>query len=224
MCNSKPAACSVAKRRPKQRALPSLLLTHDTLPVAVKSVSSVPLPLPEMGSWGASKILEGLYLGDAGDALNKVEMKKHKITHVVNATVECGVLEDEEGYKAPNVLRIPVKDDCDAPLREYFLTACEFIHKSRAQGGNVLVHCRGGISRSSTLIAAYLMMQTGQTSDSTFDYLRTRRSSVSPNIGFLLSLESFEPIAQSLRKKNTPCASSLTVDLPCMGMALPIVV
>lgn len=46
--------------------------------------------------------------------------------------------------------------------------AAEFIHRQRQSGHNVLVHCRGGVGRSTTSIAAYLMKYARDTEGKKF--------------------------------------------------------
>eukprot|EP01059_Diplonema_ambulator_P004426 TRINITY_DN14124_c0_g1_i1.p1 TRINITY_DN14124_c0_g1~~TRINITY_DN14124_c0_g1_i1.p1 ORF type:complete len:230 (+),score=43.53 TRINITY_DN14124_c0_g1_i1:85-774(+) len=216
--NSKAVAVSTRqqqcmRKRPMKKALPNMLLTLEHLPCVKVEPREVKCKV--VTSW-ASKILEdgSLWLGDAGDAVNWEEMRKHGITHVVNATVECPYLEGEkEGFSAPEVLRVPVRDDCDAPLKDYFYDVATFIEESRQSGGRILVHCRGGVSRSATLVAAYLMIQNNLSSDQTFDYLRTRRSVISPNIGFLLSLEQLE---RALIKDNHRSCKPSPLLTPCV--------
>ncbi|PRP85383.1 hypothetical protein PROFUN_07091 [Planoprotostelium fungivorum] len=53
--------------------------------------------------------------------------------------------------------RISVSDSLDTELIDHFSSAHEFIKTSIASGGNVLVHCREGLSRSPTIVISYLM-------------------------------------------------------------------
>lgn len=51
---------------------------------------------------------------------------------------------------------IRIEDDGTESMLPYFDDAIAFIHLQRQRGG-VLVHCKGGMSRSPTLVVAYLM-------------------------------------------------------------------
>ena len=51
---------------------------------------------------------------------------------------------------------LPVDDKPDFDISQFFNKSNAFIEKNRKRG-NVLVHCIYGISRSSTIIIAYLM-------------------------------------------------------------------
>ncbi len=42
-------------------------------------------------------------------------------------------------------------------ISEYFERVNQFIHEHRQEGRNVLVHCTLGVSRSATVLMAYLI-------------------------------------------------------------------
>eukprot|EP01060_Flectonema_neradi_P024822 TRINITY_DN33695_c0_g1_i1.p1 TRINITY_DN33695_c0_g1~~TRINITY_DN33695_c0_g1_i1.p1 ORF type:complete len:219 (+),score=33.55 TRINITY_DN33695_c0_g1_i1:60-716(+) len=144
--------------------------------------------------WGASDVFEDgrLFLGSSIDAQDIATLKEKKITHVINATVDCQTAQDPD----IEVLHVAVRDHSDAPLSEYFDMAANFINSVMESGGSILVHCRCGISRSTTLVAAYLIAHRNMTCEQACDFLRARRSIVSPNFGFMLSLTSYEQTAQ----------------------------
>ena len=48
-------------------------------------------------------------------------------------------------------------DNAAQELEQFFPQAIDFIHGARLSGGNVLVHCLAGISRSTSLVIAYIM-------------------------------------------------------------------
>lgn len=50
--------------------------------------------------------------------------------------------------------------------------------------GTVLVHCQAGISRSSTIVTAYLMRRNGISREEAFEMVRRVRGHVKPNAGF----------------------------------------
>jgi len=47
-----------------------------------------------------------------------------------------------------------------------------------------LIHCSAGVSRSVTVLTAYLMHKVGWTLRQTFQYVRSKRSYAYPNLGF----------------------------------------
>ena len=73
-----------------------------------------------------------------------------------------------------------------------------FTEHEKQRGGKVLVHCRGGISRSATVCLAYLMYSRALRLDDAFDYVRARRRVISPNANFMMQLAQFEAELRSL--------------------------
>jgi len=56
----------------------------------------------------------------------------------------------------------------------------------------VLVHCYAGQSRSSTLLAAYLVAERGMELGEALHKIQEARPSVCPNLGFILQLKQLE--------------------------------
>lgn len=83
-------------------------------------------------------------------------------------------------------------------LEDYFDEAVKFTKDSLAVT-NTLIHCMAGISRSTTLLIAYLIRYRGMKSDDALNYVRSRRSIVNPNPGFWNQLKQYEKI---LYKRN----------------------
>ena len=197
------------RRRPLKKPLPvclsQLCLEREAVTVCTDEIREKAMQSRNNSSWCASDILgDGtLFLGSANDAVDTEALKQHKITHVLNATKECGVVEGLD----IKTLRIAVRDHCDAPLNEHFAEAAKWIIEALKEGGRVLVHCKGGISRSSTLVAAFLMVSREMTCEAALDLIRSRRSMISPNIGFLLSLEAFEQVILPFPLRSSFCKS-----------------
>ena len=57
---------------------------------------------------------------------------------------------------------------------------------------NVLVHCVGGVSRSSTVVIAYLMLKHGYSLNDAFDHVKAKKSNISPNFNFMQQLLDIE--------------------------------
>ena len=51
--------------------------------------------------------------------------------------------------------------------------------------GKVLIHCSQGVSRSTTLLIAFLMWRSNQAYDETFQQVKAMRGVANPNIGFI---------------------------------------
>lgn len=62
----------------------------------------------------------------------------------------------------------------------------------RSKNGNILVHCSAGISRSPTLVLAYMMKKNHWTLEEAFDKMRKLRQIVDPNVSFIIQLREWE--------------------------------
>jgi len=62
----------------------------------------------------------------------------------------------------------------------------------RQKGGCTFVHCMAGISRSATVCIAYLMKHLCWELQIAFDFLKTKRSCVAPNLSFMGQLLAFQ--------------------------------
>lgn len=108
----------------------------------------------------------------------------------MNATVELPdtPLPDDK----PDYLRVPIKDSRESNLIEYFDQVADIIEKTRQEDGKSLVHCVAGVSRSVSLVLAYLMKYAGMTLKTAFHHVRSVRPQVRPNLGFFKQLIEYE--------------------------------
>ena len=102
---------------------------------------------------GPTCVLPYLFLGDLTTARDEDWLRRNNISYIVNVTVDAKSVE----YYGIKYLIIPVKDTTDQNISDYFRHANEFIDEAKQSERNVLVHCQAGISRSSTIVIAYLM-------------------------------------------------------------------
>ncbi|XP_074596065.1 dual specificity protein phosphatase 16-like isoform X2 [Brevipalpus obovatus] len=138
---------------------------------------------------GATKILPFLFLGSQTDAFNKDLLKSHNITYELNVSTTCP---KPDHVQESNFLRIPVNDSYNERLIPYFPIAFDFLEKVRQSEGCALVHCFAGISRSTTIVIAYLMQHSRLTFDDAYRYVKSKRATISPNFHFLGQLLEYE--------------------------------
>ena len=90
-------------------------------------------------------------------------------------------------------LYIDVRDHPDADIAQHFERCCSFIDRHiKMAGGRVLVHCQAGISRSSTICAAYLIHHYGLDVPAAVGRVTKARDIIKPNAGFLQQLVEYE--------------------------------
>lgn len=138
-----------------------------------------------------TQILKFLYLGNYKHSSDNKELKKLKINYILNCAIEC------HNYNLPKKvkeLHLKVKDIDTFEILYYFDIANEFINKCKLMGGICLVHCKLGVSRSTTFVIAYLMKYANLTTDEAFEFVKNKRSSIKPNDGFMRQLRMYEQI------------------------------
>lgn len=150
-----------------------------------------------------AEILPGLFLGCAKDAADRDCLASNDITHILNVTPNLpNVFEAEARYKYK---QIPIVDHWNQNLSQFFPEAIQFIDEARNSGHGVLVHCLAGISRSVTLTVAYLMQTRRWSLNQAYDFVKLRKSNVSPNFNFMGQLLDFE---KQLNIPNSTSSSS----------------
>ncbi|XP_055036468.2 uncharacterized protein [Misgurnus anguillicaudatus] len=154
------------------------------------SLSEESVMTPDVENAVISPILPFLFLGNERDAQDLDLLLRLNIGFVVNVTTHLPLYHLDTGlvrYK-----RLPATDNSKQNLRQYFEEVFEFIEEARQCGRGVLVHCQAGVSRSATIVIAYLMKHTLMTMTDAYKYVRGRRPVVSPNLNFMGQLLEFE--------------------------------
>ncbi|KAM3957293.1 uncharacterized protein ACR2FA_008720 [Aphomia sociella] len=137
-----------------------------------------------------SQIIPGLYLSNARAAADQSVLRHLNITHVL--TVEAHRLPKSTFINSNiSTLFIRAYDTPQTNLLSYFPMANAFIEEG-LQKGNVLVHCHFGVSRSATIVIAYLMEKYKLTFDQAYSYVRQRRRFINPNPGFVNQLKEYQ--------------------------------
>lgn len=150
-----------------------------------------------------SVVINGkLYQGKGEQATSVRVVKDLKITHIVNITKEHpNAFPDKISY-----LKLPIDDERASNLLKHFEETSEFMEAAFKMKGVVLVHCNLGVSRSSSVVLAYLMKSQQISLEKALQFLKSRRSCARPNIGFLTQLSQWE--LKILGEKVT-CVDSL---------------
>ncbi|XP_008293925.1 dual specificity protein phosphatase 26-like [Stegastes partitus] len=136
----------------------------------------------------ANEVWPRLYIGDQDSAENRADLSMHRITHILNAahSKRRGRPEIYEGMRI-TYMGIEAHDSCGFDMSVNFQAAADFIQSALSRGGKVLVHCHVGVSRSATLVLAYLMLKQNLTLVEAICAVKDNRG-VIPNRGFLRQL------------------------------------
>ncbi|PBK63486.1 phosphatases II [Armillaria solidipes] len=143
-----------------------------------------------------NEIVKGqLFLGNLTSAMSAGQRTMLGITHIVSVCPEYS-------STGPNHLTIAVDDSEYDDLLIHLPRACQFIESALAQGGCVLVHCVMGISRSTTVVAAYLMKTRGISTSLALKLIKRERPCAHPNYGFIKQLDTFADCGYSPSPSN----------------------
>nr|XP_015002719.2 dual specificity protein phosphatase 13 isoform X3 [Macaca mulatta] len=138
------------------------------------------------------EVWPSLFLGDAYAARDKSKLTQLGITHVVNAA--AGKFQVDTGAKfyrgmSLEYYGIEADDNPFFDLSVYFLPVARYIRAALSiPQGRVLVHCAMGISRSATLVLAFLMIYENMTLVEAIQTVQAHRN-ICPNSGFLRQLQ-----------------------------------
>jgi atypical dual specificity phosphatase len=86
---------------------------------------------------------------------------------------------------------VQADDNESFELRKYFNQAANFI-RDALQRTNVMVHCLAGVSRSVSLVIAYLIKHCGKSYSEAYSLLKSKRRVIQPNSGFVAQLKQYE--------------------------------
>ena len=150
-------------------------------------------------TFSASEIRNNIFIGDLASASNKTSMKEQGITHVLsiyNGSYE--MFPDDFKYKI-----IHINDDSWCDIKKHFGEAIEFISDAvKDQNNKVMVHCQRGVSRSVTLVMAYMLWEMNnrerieqdsveEVISSILSGIQEHRSIADPNDGFIEALKDY---------------------------------
>jgi len=194
---------SVASLRPKQP--PKLRLASLSLKPPPSQFSPIAYPSSSSSSSTTAsevatqseltEILPNLYISDINVAECQSTLSSLGITHVLSAM--SGTVHIPASLPI-RTLQIPLLDTPFAELAAFLPSTTDFLTDAlRDKNAKVLVHCVKGVSRSASVISAYLIARHGWTTDQAVNYLQSKRSNAQPNRGFISQLDEY---ARSLKQ------------------------
>ncbi|KAF9242062.1 phosphotyrosine protein [Melanogaster broomeanus] len=155
-------------------------------------IAQTPYPLRAPS---ASEIMPRLYVSDLAFVENPTALASLGITHILSAM---------RGYVAipANIhlhrAQYPLEDLPFSELAAHLPGTTAFLRNAMNDpNSRVLVHCMEGVSRSTSVVCAYLIAEFGWTPAQAIQYVKSRRRSAEPNFGFVQQLQEY---ADSLRR------------------------
>jgi hypothetical protein len=137
-------------------------------------------------------IKDFLYISSYKTASTVMDLKNLKITNIINCSGDlCENLSPSSSLLNIDYLTLNVKDNVSENIECLFFKCIDYINEVKEKNGRVLIHCYKGVSRSVSLVIAYLIYLNKWTYDEAFDFVQSKRSIANPNIGFYLQLKTF---------------------------------
>ncbi|GJE95759.1 dual-specificity phosphatase domain-containing protein [Phanerochaete sordida] len=150
-------------------------------------------PFPE---FSVSTILPNfLFLGPELTLEEHVEMLlANGVKRIINIAAEC---DDDHGLRLRDrferYVHIPMRDTVEEDnITRGVREVCQFLDDARLHSAPTYVHCKAGKSRSVTAVMAYLIHANHWTLSRAYTFVLERRKGISPNIGFVSELMTFE--------------------------------
>lgn len=132
-----------------------------------------------------------MFIGDMDTASDSELLDSLAVTHIITLNHQISFPTKYE-YFPVNIDDAPNED-----IYQYFDETYEFIEqsqRSQAAGGgySCLVHCAAGVSRSASIVLAYIMRKLQIPLSEALTLLRADRPCVQPNLGFMFQLRVYQ--------------------------------
>ena len=137
-------------------------------------------------------IKDFLYISSYKTASTVTDLKNLKITNIINCSGDlCENLSNDSSLLNIEYLTLNIRDNVSENIECLFFLCINYINDVKEKKGRVLIHCYKGVSRSVSIVIAYLIYLYKWSYDKAFDFVQSKRSIANPNIGFYLQLKTF---------------------------------
>jgi predicted protein tyrosine phosphatase len=136
-----------------------------------------------------AEILDYLYLGNQQQGANKKMLKEIGVTRILSVKESFGLPPPNPDFE---VLHMPMSDYGNQDLRELMDQCIDFIEQTKQKHEKILVHCRLGVNRSTTIVLAYLMLRERWNLKQAWTHVKTQRTQALPQQGYWLQLIALE--------------------------------
>jgi hypothetical protein len=130
------------------------------------------------------QISQKVYLGNEDGAREKEKLASLGVNRILNCASACEIYHPYDfEYK-----QLYLENEINENIKKYFKDCIEFIERS----DKIFVHCRMGMSRSATIVIAYIMWKEKMAFVTAKEFVKSKRKCIYPNKGFENQLKEFE--------------------------------
>jgi len=146
-----------------------------------------------------TEIIKNLYVSGIFEMRKKLD--NCNIKHTIKLTSkDVREFYYPKDFNENNCMYIEIEDSPSVNITKYLQSTYEFIEDKLNNNTPILVHCMAGVSRSVTIIIAYLMKKYNLTYLGALNYVKSRRTVANPNRGFQEQLQNYELFLEDTRK------------------------
>ena len=132
------------------------------------------------------KVNDLLYIGNRAASEDLRLLKSEGISRILQLLDFYIPKEYEDSIE---VHYIRMEDSENENLERILPEALRYIHIAISQGKKILVHCNAGVSRSGSVVIAYIMATEKMDFRTALSFVEDKRACVSPNPGFIEQLK-----------------------------------
>lgn len=153
-----------------------------------------------------------VFLGDTISILKPEILQENSIEAILCCNREAGKF---YLYLALHMNLVPcsimfkileMHDHSEYPIHVHFESANKFVQENREKRRNVLIQCHGGISRSATMLCAYLIKSRKIGAEEAINFISKRRPRIKPNPGFWEKLVAYEKDVSYKYRESVHCS------------------
>jgi len=199
-------------------SIPKLNIDTEQV-VRKKSAPTIEDITPSFDQGTVSEILPYLYLGSNNQASQVEHVKSIGVTLCINAQRQKSSLTEFDNHKI-RIINLEIEDNLNTKISPHFNKVIGWIETEHQAGGKILINCRAGVSRSATLVIAYLMkIYPAWNFKQAYEFVKSKREIISPNLSFIVQLQEFEDdliekrsnIHNSLMRRNSTFSTFLPI-------------
>lgn len=161
-----------------------------------------------------SRIIPELYLGNLVASYHIPTLQAHAISAVVSVMEDRNPRWELPEFRAlipaEDHLFIPAGDTDTQDLLVHLSRICDFIDAQHNAGRTVLVHCIAGVSRSPTVVVAYLMKKWHKELGKALKYVKGKRNEVWPSPNFMEQLRVWEEVGYEVWEEEAESDTKIT--------------